>query len=73
MRSRPTDGESDRRGDDEIDLDAEIVAEFAHEEEQRDKLGDADQERGGDVVEAMGERREERDPGQHDIDRDQRP
>ena len=67
------DGEGDGGGDDEIDLNAGIVAELAHEEEQRDVFGEADEERRGDVADAMGERREQRDGRERDIDGDQRP
>ena len=66
------DGEGDRGGDDVVDLNAGVVAELAHEKEQRDELGDGDQERGGDVVDAVGERHEQRDRDQQQIDDDQR-
>ena len=55
------DGEGDRSGDDVIGLDARVVAERAHEVEQRGIFGDGDQERAGDVADAVGERHEERD------------
>ena len=67
------DGEGDSGGDDEIDLNAGIVAELAHEEEQRDVFGEADEKRRGDVADAVGERREQRDGRERDIDGDQRP
>ena len=65
-------GEGHRGGDDVVDLDARVVAELAHEEEQGDELGGGEQQSGGDVVEAVGERREHGDRGQQQIGDDQR-
>jgi hypothetical protein len=65
-------GEGDRGGDDVIDLDSRVVSELAHEKEQRDELRAGEQQRCGDVVDAVGERRQQRDDHQHEVGYDQR-
>ena len=47
------------------------MAERAHEVEQSGKFGDGDQERAGDVADAVGERHEERDSDKQQIDDDE--
>ena len=49
----------------------EVVAERAHEVEQRGEFGDGNEERAGDVADAVGERHEERDSDKQQIDDDE--
>lgn len=61
----------DRRGNDVVDLNPRLVTEHAHEEEQRYILDDGNQHSRSDVIDAVGERHEEDDHGQKEIDDDQ--
>jgi len=65
-------GESDRGGNDIIDLDARVATELVHEKKQSDELRAGEQQRRGDVVDAVGQRRQQRDRHQQQVGDDQR-
>ena len=67
------DGKGDRRGDDVVDLNAGLATEGADEKEQSGVLDGGEQDRRGDVVDAVSERHGESDHHQQQIGGDQVP
>ena len=65
------DGEGDGSGNDVVELNAGVAAELAHEEEQRDELGEGHQHRCGEVVDAVGERHHKRECHEQEVCQDQ--